>query len=183
MQTHVPSVILLAAAANMDNLIMGVSYGIRKTKISRLSNLIIGLVTALGTALSLALGQSILPVFPERLANIVGGGMIAAIGAAGLLRSFILHTPLEKELRLLTWKESLLLGLALTVNNAAIGIGAGITGMSVLPAAACSLAASLLFLRGGNWVGYRHISPQAGRGAEFLANLLMLCLGLYEILV
>ncbi len=184
MQVHWPSMLLFAAAANMDSLVVGLSYGIRNIRISRDNNFIIGLVTTIGTIISMLLGRGALAMLPVRLANVVGGMIITIVGLAGFVRFFAKRDQQQQEqLGQLTLREALLLSFALAVNNIALGIGAGFTGMRVLPTAVCSLAASISLLGIGNQIGYRHVSKISERYTDLAASLLMVCLGLYEIMI
>ena len=83
----------------------------------------------------------------------------------------------------MTLKTTLLLGAALAVNNIGLGVGASITGMRLVPTAACAFLCSLLFFFGGNWIGGLREGGTIGWLAEPVANLLMVGLGIFEILV
>lgn len=200
MQNHLPSILLFAAAANMDSLLIGLSYGLKKTRIGWKANSIVGLITAIGTALSMLFGQGLLTFFPFGSANVAGGLLILGIGVAGFLRFALPQESDQKpnqesaqnpgqrpsqqpDTKTLTAREVIWLSLALTVNNIALGVGASFTGMHVLPTTLCSFVISVLFLYGGNTLGYQSRLPIHARFAEGLANLMIVLLGLYEMLI
>lgn len=80
----------------------------------------------------------------------------------------------------LALKDSLLLGLALSVNNMGIGLGASIAGLSLLPAAISTFLFSAIFLELGNCLGKSHLSDFLGQAATPVSGLLLLGLGICE---
>ena len=157
------SVLAFSAAASADSLVVGLSYGLRKIKVDWKSNLVVALLSLAGTVCSMILGRMLLPVLPDRFQK----------GKDGR----------ERVPRALTLKSTLLLGAALAVNNIGLGVGASITGMRLVPTAACAFLCSLLFFFGGNWIGGLREGGTIGWLAEPVANLLMVGLGIFEILV
>lgn len=191
MQIHLLSALLFGVSSNTDNLVVGMSYGIKKMPIRWSENLIVALITFMGTVLSMILGKSVLLFLPQKLAGILGSVIIILIGAVGLVKFFMKTKKPEEEsgeetelaLQTLTRTEALILGLALTLNNIGLGIGASITGLPVLSTALCSFLFSLLFLYIGNLIGRSKIAELVGEFAEPLASLLMIGLGVYEIFI
>ena len=181
------SSLLFAASASADSLAAGLSYGIRKARIPWHANLIIALISAAGTALSMGFGRTACLFLPGELTGMLGGLLIALMGAGSLLR-FLLRRqrepapPPEDALPRLSLGSTLLLGLALTLNNAGLGIGASITGLPVFLTALCTFFASLLFLPLGNRLGCSRLSGLVGQAAEPLADLMMVALGIGEML-
>lgn len=74
------SVILLAIASNIDNLAVAIAYGVKKIKIGSLSNLVISLVTGIGTYISISSGETISNYLGSNLSNSTGSSVIIAIG-------------------------------------------------------------------------------------------------------
>lgn len=186
MQLHLLSTLLFVFTANADNLAVGLSYGIKKVPIGWRANLVIALITLIGTVSSMLFGKSILLLLPEHFAGILGGLIIILIGLAGLIRFFVQKrtgTPENTRIQALTIKEAVLLALALTINNIGLGIGASITGLPISTTAACSFLSSVLLLRWGNRIGRSRLAKLVGSYAEPLANLLIISLGIYEIFI
>lgn len=185
MPLHLLSSLLFGVSASADSLVMGLSYGIRKTPIGWKANLLAGLICLAGTVLSMALGQGALAFLSPHFAGLAGGALILSIGAAGLA-CFWRSRKKGREadaVHPITLRQTVALGLALAVNNMALGVGAGITGLALAPTALSTLACSLMFLYGGNRLGQTRLSEPVGKFAEPLAGLLMIGLGLYEIFV
>jgi putative Mn2+ efflux pump MntP len=65
---HFLSAVLFAVSSNMDNLVLGLSYGIQKKRIGWRANLLVALISLAGTALSMLLGGGLLLFLPPRWA-------------------------------------------------------------------------------------------------------------------
>ncbi|MCJ7836054.1 manganese efflux pump [Cuneatibacter sp. NSJ-177] len=185
MELHWMSALLFAVSCNADSLVAGLSFGMKKMPIRWYSNLIVGMISLIGTVLSMVFGKSILHFLPESLASILGCIIIMLIGAVGLIHFLIDHfirkKPEETVVSELSLKKTIFLGFALTLNNAGLGIGASITGLPVFSTVLCSFLVCMLFLYLGNWIGRSRLSDFVGSFAEPLADLLMIGLGVYEI--
>lgn len=186
MQLHLLSVLVFCVSSNMDSLVVGLSYGMKKIPIHWLTNVLVGLISFAGTILSMLFGKRLLTVIPVSFANLFGGMIIILIGAAGMLRLFIGrksgHSG-ETAANVLTIRETVLLGAGLTVNNIGLGVGASITGFPLRATACCSLLCSLVFLCAGNRIGYTRLPRRFEKFAEPVADVLMILLGLYEIFI
>ena len=185
MASHFLSVALFGISSNIDCLAVGLSYGVRKQQMGIPAALIISLLSFTGTVLSMLVGQGIALLLPPKLPNIIGGVLIFAIGLVGIVRC-ILHRQSETARNAtgqLSWKEAFVLGVALAANNAGLGIGARITGMRTFSTALLVLVLCLVFLYIGNRLGRVHAARRAGKCAECFANVLMMLLGIYEMLI
>lgn len=84
MHMHLISIALLAVAANVDNLAVAIAYGIKHIKIGLRANLFIALVSALGTFLSISVGEEISGYLSIPVANALGSLILIAAGAWGI---------------------------------------------------------------------------------------------------
>ena len=82
---HWVTIIIVGLAANLDNLGISISYGIRKIKIPLLSNLIICLISMVATYTSVVMGDLLTHFVPLYLANLLGSLLLCAIGILALL--------------------------------------------------------------------------------------------------
>jgi putative Mn2+ efflux pump MntP len=81
---HFLSSFFLSSACNVDNFAVAIAYGVKKLRIDWLSNLLIALVSALGTILSMSVGTVISRYLPPPVANLLGSGVLIAIGMMGI---------------------------------------------------------------------------------------------------
>ncbi|MDB4868392.1 MAG: mntP 4 [Cohnella sp.] len=122
---HWVSILFIAFASNLDNLGIGISVGMRLTKIPVTSNVIIALITMMGTYVAMTLGQFISRYLPMSMANMLGAAIITAIGlwtVAGTLRRNVksnlddgLHGTSRSASKMISTKESFTLGFALAL--------------------------------------------------------------------
>jgi putative Mn2+ efflux pump MntP len=80
-------------------------------------------------------------------------------------------------------KESIALAFGLTINNLGSGVGAGISGLSIVLTAVLTFAFSLLAIVGGYFMGDRLTAKMTGIWAGILSGLLVIALGIYEYFV
>lgn len=194
--------ILFAISASLDAFIVGISYGIKKVHITFLQNMIISLITLAGTILSITIGRHLAPLLPLRTAEIAGSTILSLLGLYYIIKFMrcnlkkylpdghiatdeIRGASMEekKQSSALSLRETALLGLALSVNNIGIGIGASIAGLSLFSAAVITLLFSICFLFLGNYIGKAKILHIADKYADLISGLLLIGLGVYELLI
>lgn len=90
---HILSPLLFTISANTDNFVVGLSYGIKKIKIGLVSNLLIALISLVGTILSMSVGKIIFDFVPENASNLTGSIILILIG------SWTIVKPLFKKIR------------------------------------------------------------------------------------
>jgi putative sporulation protein YtaF len=192
---HWFSVLFIAFASNLDNLAIGISLGIRKTKITSLSNVAIAVITMLGTYLSMTAGVFIINFISENAANYLGAAIISFIGTRTVVKS--LRSPKTEKASLnvirnseytdddhhhfISLKESATLGIALALNNVATGLGAGATGISPFLTMIGAGLFSLFFIGFGSKFGLVIARSWFGKYAETISGLLLIIIGIYEV--
>jgi putative Mn2+ efflux pump MntP len=177
------SAVVIAAVSNLDNLAAGVALGLRGTRIALAPNVLIAVVTMAGTAGALMSGHALARLLPPSVAGSVGAVIIAAIGIVTVLAS---RSPVGEPAagvdrrpgpsQMLSWREAVVLAIALSLNNVGTGVGAGIAAVPPLMTTLLAGAFSLSCVGGGSAVG-RLVGPTVGRQARLLAGLALVCLG------
>ncbi|MBP0726527.1 sporulation membrane protein YtaF [Bacillus sp. RG28] len=169
-------VLLLALSSSIDNFGVGVSYGIRGIHVSFWGNFIISIIAFLFSELGIIFGQYISNVFPGAMSNVIGALFLFVIG----LRIVLLAIPRKKKVNSkkqvvnesssnsvtgylsspekadfdqsgdIGFLESIVLGIAVSMNALTNGVGAGLIGLSPL---AISISAGIFsFLAIGSGV-------------------------------
>ena len=64
--------LLLAISSSIDSLGIGITYGIKNTKISKLGKIILFIISLLITYISILFGNIIQYIFPNALTNFLG---------------------------------------------------------------------------------------------------------------
>lgn len=198
------SALLFALSANIDSLIIGLSCGIRKTRISFLQILLISLITLCGTLAALVTGGELLTFFPFPYAEYTGKMILLGFGlyyAAKFLFMTLFHPRLQQNdakqsdcssteitsdnpcaplsCQTLSLKSACLFGVSLSANNLGIGLGASISGLPLIPASLISFAASVLFLLLGNYAGRCMSFQKSEQYADLFCGLLLILLSFF----
>jgi putative sporulation protein YtaF len=95
LHTSILPILLIAVSSNLDNIGVGTSYGVRKINIPIASNLLIAVVTATGTFLSVILGQSVYLFISKEMAGLLGGGIIVVAGLWVVFQERFMHRVQE----------------------------------------------------------------------------------------
>jgi putative sporulation protein YtaF len=202
---HLLSSILLAISSNVDNFAIGVAYGVKRIRIGIFSNLIIALFSGLGTYCSMSVGAMIGRFLSVHLAKFLGSGALVLIGIWGIWDALqteeqekrkqkktsvneLSYTTFIKEperadldkSRFIDVRESITLALALTINNIAGGVGAGLSGLNIPMTTFLSFILSILGIFLGYFLGEKFTSKMSGKCSGILSALLIICIGIYE---
>lgn len=175
--------ILFALSTNIDNIAIGMSYGIKKIKISFQSNSIIALSTSLITYLTMLIARNFTNLFEYHFIHLLGASILIIIGILSLLKSFYdcYHKAPKKEISSINKKTLLHIILALSCNNIATGIAASMTSMNLLFIFLFTFLFSYLFIYIGNTVGQRLLNESLEKYANFFSSIILILLGLIEI--
>jgi len=196
------SALLYGLSSNLDNLVVGIAYGIKKIKIGIIANLIIAVVTSTGTFLSMSVGSYISKFLPHSLANYLGALVIIILGVYFVTQSIIkfLNNIKSKELALknitdmieyaeksdldgsgdISMKEALLVALGLTFNNLGTGVAASITGVSIQLTVISTFILSILIIIFGESIGNHVLGQFCGKYAPLFSGILLIVLGIIE---
>lgn len=174
---------LFALACNLDTILLSMGYAVKGIHIDRGGTLVIALVTTFVTWLSLVLGETASRILAPGAPEVLGGIVLVGIGFWFLL-DFLrqLGSPTAEEAppqKPGIW-GCVSLAAALAVNNAGIGVAAGVAGLEVWQAAVWNFLVTLLALPLGRALGRRLVGKFLGRYALPLSGLLLVMLGLWE---
>ena len=178
---------LFAAACNLDTVLLSAGFAARGVILRRGYGLVIAALTTLITWLSLALGAGAAPQLGGRTAQVLGGLVLAGMGAWFLLDWLRRPGPppegaeeAEEAEAAAGLRGCVALAAALAVNNAGAGAAAGVSGISPGLAAAANLLATLGALPLGRMLGSRLAGRLLGKYALPLTGGLLILLGLGE---
>lgn len=80
--------LLFGISASLDALLVGIGFGLRRVRISLWQNLVISLVTLLGTCLSLGLGHRLAGLLPGAISAYAGSLVLILLGLYYIARWF-----------------------------------------------------------------------------------------------
>lgn len=208
---HIVSALVLGIAANLDNFGVGVSYGVQKTRIPFLSNFYIALLSGIITYISVLTGHllsqfmTIANVLGALMIIAIGfwvglhkslsdNNLPAAVPA---MKTYsvaikplscivqITKNPSFADLDangLISTKEATALGLTLSFNCIATGVGAGLTGLAPLPLSISVFLFSMVTISSGYWTGWKTASNRLERWSQTFSGVLLVLIGIYELL-
>lgn len=155
--------LLFSFSANLDNIAIGISYGIKNIHIPIYKNLLIAIFTTAFTFISMLLGKSLSVFLSENIANYIGAFVLIAIGVFSIMKEIFskkdecedLTFCKEKKLSMIAIKELVTIIIMLSINNIAAGIAASVAGIHILFTTICTFIFSFVFLFFGNKIGKR----------------------------
>ncbi len=176
--------IFLALSVSIDSLSIGISYGLKKTKIINISNVILFCISFCTTCGSIFLGYYISALFSPIISTILGSSFLIILGVYNIYKN-INESPTDYDINHsnnIEAKEAIFLGLALSIDSACVSIGSGIIGINdiFLPFFVASF--QLIFLNCGNWfsnciVKYVNISERA---LSIFSNIILILVGIFR---
>lgn len=190
--TVIPA-LLFGIAASFDAFLTGIIFGMRRIRIPIVYNLLISLITLLGTCVSVCAGVMVLPFLPTGTAKRLGSGILILFGIFYMIK-FMLRlcrkcpeyqkiTVAASSPRRIQPLHACTLGLTLSLNNMGMGLSASLAGLSLPAAAIVTLFFSIIFLSAGNRLGSSRLLICSQRAADPLSGLLLILLGILQLLL
>ncbi|GIN91069.1 hypothetical protein J6TS1_08750 [Siminovitchia terrae] len=179
-------IIALTISSSIDNLGVGISYGIRGIRISHLSNLLISVICFLFSVVGVYFGLILAKILPGVLPIVIGSFLLVVIG----LRIILLAVPrknqasvegaemevavsdvkgkIKNPMALATsgrigFVESILLGIGLSANALTNGIGAGLLGLNPIIICIAASVGSFVTVWGGVALGAKVANVRIGK--------------------
>ena len=130
--------ILLALSSSLDSLGIGITYGIKNMKISKISRLILFTISCFVSFSSILLGNFINNFISNSFANLIGCSVLVFIGVSMIFKSISNSNNVKNNYydfnnsNLIDPRESIALGFALSLDSLGIGISYSLTDTSFL---------------------------------------------------
>lgn len=187
--------IILAVSSSIDSLGIGITYGIRNTKISLIGKLILLLISIIITYISLFFGDFLKLFLPDFIEGFIGSGFFILIGSyicfqalkSNTKTSNIFNDPISSDLdnsNIIDSKESLFLAIALSLDSFCIGICGSIIDINLIFFPFLVSGFQLLFLSLGNFIGsyINKFSNLPENIWSVISGLLLIAFGILKIL-
>ena len=185
------SAFLFGLSANIDAFVLGLSYGFKRQRFPLSMNLLVSLVTLLGTLLALWAGSCLASVFPSRFSVLLGSLLLIALGCYYCLKflyTFVRAKPLHTvsiqqapPAAQLAGREVLLLGAALALNNMGMGIGASFAGLYTPLVGLFTFLLCMGLLLAGNQMGLRYMPRRLSAYGDLLSGGIIVLLGGWQL--
>jgi len=193
MMNGIPMVLtylLLGVATNIDNLIIGTTYGLRGKRINFLGNLMIGICNASATFFSVLAGDFLRQFLSESVGELLGGLAFLTLGILTVWEVYLAEQSVEAQLEdgfppvvpvRVSYREAGAVGLGTAVSNLAGGVGAGLAGFDPGRMTLLMFVFSILPISLGQWLGQntRAKFPQAW--ANVTAAVVLMGFGMWKL--
>ena len=196
------SALSFSLSSNLDNAVVGIAYGIKKVRIGIITNLIIAIVTSIGTLLSMLIGSYISKFLPHSTANGLGAIVIIILGVYFIIQSIVKfsNNTNSKALALknitdmidyaeksdldnsgdINMKEALIVAFGLTFNDLGTGVAASMTGVNIQLTVISTFILSILTIIFGEAIGNHVLGEILGKYAPLFSGILLIILGIIE---
>ena len=193
------AILLFSASATCDSLIIGLSYGARKITICFTSNLIVGLISCLGTMLGMYIGNIFNGFLIGSITQWIGSALLFLFGFYMFYQALYKQVKANSDVKIINdaadlaenfdkdhsksidIREACMLGLFLCLNNLGLGIGAALTGFNIYITSVTCLILSILFIEFGCRLTYNFLSYSTVKYAEYIASVIIMLLAIYQL--
>lgn len=189
------SSLLLAISSSIDSFGIGITYGIKNTKMSLFGKIILFFISIISAYFSIFCGNIIQNIIPETFTKIIGSFILIIIGIYICFEALkkkknssnIFNDPICSDLdnsSIIDSKEAFLLTIALSLDSFCIGIGGSITdaNLSLFPLFVGLF--QLFFLQSGTFLGI-HINKFCKLPENIwsiLSGILLIFIGIFKII-
>lgn len=204
---HFLSIMFFAISSSSDSFIIGLSYAAKKIKINVINNLIVAFISCIGTILAMLFGNIFLGFVKPIYTSILGSLILLLFGLYMLWNAFKKnhsesvqincesHINLYNEMlehpeivdknnsKTIDFKEAIILGFILSINNIGLGLGASLLGMNIYLTSLSSLIFSILFIKMGYFIGEKVFSSKLSDYAEKISACVIILLGILELFI
>lgn len=208
---------ILALSVSIDSFGIGITYGIRNTKIFRTAKVILFAISILITTLSIHLGTFLSNVFSESFTKWIGACFLILMGLWIIYQALntkeeeteakvssptiyqfmirflgitvqIIRNPISSDLdhsKGIDWKESIYLGICLSIDSLCIGICSSMIGYGSFLFPILVASFQLIFLSVGRILGNKvfSISNIPENIWSALSGVLLICIGVSRFLI
>lgn len=189
------SIIILAFSSSIDSFGIGITYGLKRTNLTKLSKLILFLISILITSISIFVGEKLILIFTSNFTKLLGSVILILMGITIIFQILhpkekndhlidnnskkntkpciekkvyqffikflgitiqIIKNPISSDIdnsNIIDTKESIYLGIALSIDSFCIGIGSSILGLNSLLFPLLVASFQFIFLTIGKLLG------------------------------
>ncbi len=203
--------ILLAFCVSIDSLSIGLTYGLKNTKISFVSKLVLFTISIIVTSFSIFIGDSICKIFSANVSTAIGSVLLCIMGLWIIVQAVtnnkqkikkeyhffikflgitvqIIRDPSFSDFNKsnqIEGKEALYLGMALSLDSIGIGIGSSIMGLNSFLFPILVAIFQLFFLSFGSFLGkkIKNVSNIPENIWSIIAGILLIFVGISKVIL
>ncbi len=172
---------LFAFSANIDNIAIGISYGIKNIKIPFKVNSIISIFVAIITFLVMYISRYISNFFEIKIINKIGAYLLIILGSYYIIKDLIYKKKKSDNLSKLSLKNIIILSITLATNNVSVGILASMININYFLTLIFTFILSFLMLIFGNRLGRKMINNKIEKYSNIISSLVLILLGILQL--
>lgn len=170
--------LLLALSSSIDSLGIGITYGIKNTKISIISQIVLFIISIFVTTISVMLGSVIKNFLSDIISKFIGSGILIILGVIIIIQTKEKSSSFDfNHSNIIDPSEAIALGIALSLDSLCIGIGGSVFGLNISMFPILVATLQLAFLNLGNFLGrklIKKVNIPSGIWSVFSGVLLVL---------
>lgn len=177
--------ILLAISVSLDALTLGITYGIKHSRITKISNLIVFTIALVSTTIAIFLGKHISKLFSPTIATFIGSSLLVILGIYSIYKSSSKNKT-DYDLdhsNSIDKNEAILLALAVSTDASCVGLSCGMLGITSLVYPLFTAIFHTLFINLGNIIAYsasRKINI-SDKSLSIFSGIVLILIGLIRI--
>ena len=177
--------ILLALSASIDALSLGVTYGIKKTKMSRIGNIIIFLTLLISTSIAVLVGHYISIIFSPTFSIWIGSSLLILLGIYTIYKAKDnVSTNFDTDnSNYIDEKEAFMLGLAVAVDASCVSLSSGLIGLGSFILPILMAVFHTFFVNCGNFVATTIVKKfkLSNKLLSIFAGIILIFIGIFRI--
>lgn len=181
--------ILLALSASIDALSLGITYGIKKTKMSKTANIIIFTIVFVCSTIAILVGHFLSLLFSPAFSILLGSSLLIMLGLyniyKGLKKSNAFINFDVDNSNYIDTKEAIALALAVAVDASCVSMGAGIIGYISFILPVFMAIFHTFFVNCGNFVAKSAVEKLnvPSNTLSIFSGILLVLIGLFRIIL
>lgn len=177
--------IFLALSASIDALGLGITYGIKNTKMSKAGNLIIFATLFCLSSFAVLVGHYISILFSPTFSVLLGSSLLILLGIYNIYKAKNnVSTNFDTDnSNYIDSKEAFMLGLAVAVDASCVSLGSGMIGLGSLILPIFMAIFHTFFVNCGNWVASTIVKKLkiSNKFLSILSGIILIFIGFLRI--
>lgn len=176
--------LIFSLSSNLDNFVIGLTYGVKNERIPLKANAIIAFITAFITYISMLGGKLITQLIPNHVSNELGSVIFILMGCWFIGSDLIKkqQQQQQKQHTVLNFKGAVMLGLLLSINNIGVGILGSITKLNITLVVTLTFVTGMFLTYAGNHIGHSVIGNIVGKYNNLISGSLLILLGILSLM-
>ena len=179
---HITAEILLGVAVNLDNMVIGISYGLSGKRIGWLHNAFLAFISGGFSAGAGVLAQLMIFRF-TKIAAVFGTILLIVMGLYTIIDGLRHDQAVTECNKKASWLETSYLGVILGINCIPVSFGAGLSSVPWLSLSLAIAMCSFAFVAAGNYIGYSARRHYNSKWINVISGVLLIVTGVIEYLI